>query len=342
MMNRRFAILATILMACFATAARAESVADFYKGKDVRILIGAGAGGTYGLYALLAARYMRKHIPGEPGLAIQGMPGAGGITAMNYSYNAAPRDGTLMHLVHAEVLFETLLSPGVKFNAQNYNWIGRFVDADFIGVASKRSGIRSFDDAKKREVTMGATGRRSVTALGPLMFNRVAGTKFKVIAGYKGTNDVYIAMERGEIDGVAVSWANAKAVHGQKMASGELVPFFTIADERIPELPKVPTITEFGNDAEKTFLAIYTSSGTIGRSLVFPPGVPAERVNAMRIAFDRTLKDPVFQEELKSKHILFAPMSGEKLKAYVDKFMTTPPARIEASRRIYKELLSMN
>jgi tripartite-type tricarboxylate transporter receptor subunit TctC len=174
------------------------------------------------------------------------------------------------------------------------------------------------------------------------MFNRVAGTKFKVIAGYKGTNDVYIAMERGEVDGVAVSWANAKAVHGQKMASGELVPFFTIADERIPELPKVPTITEFGNDDEKTFLSVYTSSGTIGRALVFPPGVPADRVAALRAAFEKTLTDPEFVAEIKSKNILFAPMSGENLKAYVDKIMATPKPRIEAAGRIYKELLSMN
>lgn len=119
-----------------------------------------------------------------------------------------------MHLIHAEVLFETNFTPHIKFNAQHYHWIGSFADADFIGVASKRSGVKSLDDARKREVSMGSTGRRSVTALGPLMFNRSAGTKMKVIAGYKGTNDTYIAMERGEVDGVAVSWANAVTIHG--------------------------------------------------------------------------------------------------------------------------------
>ena len=189
---------------------------------------------------------------------------------------------------------------------------------------------------------MGSTGRRSVTALGPLMFNRMAGTKMKVIAGYKGTSDIYVAMERGEVDGVAVSWANAKTVHGEQMAKGDLVPFFTIADERIPELPKVPTVTEFGrDDNEKTFLSIYTSSGTIGRALVFPPGVPADRVAALRAAFDKTLKDPEFLAELKSKQILFAPMTGEALQAYVDKVMKTPQARVDAARKIYAELLAM-
>jgi tripartite-type tricarboxylate transporter receptor subunit TctC len=343
-MNRKLVMLAVAasIAALLPDATRAQSVAEFYKGKDVRILIGAGVGGTYGLYALLATRYMRKYIPGEPSLTIQSMPGAGGITGMNHSYNVAPKDGTLMHLVHAEVLFETLLSPGVKFNAQNYHYIGRFADADFAGVVSKQSGVKTLDDARKRDVSMGATGRRSVTALGPLMFNRTTKTRFKVIAGYKGTSDIDIAMERGEVDGVALSWAGVTTIHGQKLKNGDIVPIFTVADDRISAIPNVPTITEFGrDDNEKTFLSIYTSSGTIGRSLVFPPGVPADRVAAMRAAYDKTIKDPEFLAELKAKNILFAPMSGEALKAYVDKFMKTPPARIEAARKIYAELLAM-
>jgi tripartite-type tricarboxylate transporter receptor subunit TctC len=342
MYRKLAAFVATVSVAIVVgTAPRAETVAEFYKGKDIKVLIGAGVGGTYGLYALLATRHLGKHIPGHPNLVVQLMPGAGGINAMKYSYRVAPKDGTLMHLVHAEVLFETLFTKNVQFNAQKYQWIGRFVDADFIGVASKRSGVKSFEDAKKRVVTMGATGRRSVTAIGPLMFNRTAGTKMRVIAGYKGTNDIYIAMDRGEVDGVAVSWANAKTVHGQKLANGELIPFFTVAPARIKELPNVPTITEFGRDEnEKTFLAIYTSSGVIGRSLVFPPGVPADRVAALRKAYDETIRDPEFLADLKSKNILFAPMSGAELAAYVDKFMQTPPVRLEAARKIYSELLA--
>lgn len=343
-MNGRLAAFVgwTFLTTMQPAPATAQTVAAFYRGKDVRILIGADVGGTYGLYAQVAARHMRKHIPGGPNMIIQSMPGAGGLNAMNYSYNVAPKDGTMMHLVHAEVLFETIFTRDIKFNAQHYQWIGRFADADFIGVASKRSGVKSFDDARQREVLMGSTGRRSVTALGPLMFNRSAGTKMKVIAGYKGTNEIYIAMERGEVDGVAVSWANAVTIHGQQLKNGELVPFFTVADERIPELSSVPTITEFGrDDNEKTFLMLYTSSGTIGRSLVFPPGVPPDRVAALQKAYDDTIREPEFLSEMKSKNILFAPMSGAALKSYVDKFMQTPGARIEAARTIYSELLAM-
>lgn len=336
-------LVAGILAATMASApAQAQSVADFYKGKDIRVLIGAGTGGTYQLYAMLAARHMRKHIPGEPTMTLMNMPGAGGITGMNHSYNVAPKDGTLIHLVHAEVLFETLLSPGVKFNAKNYSYIGRFADADFAGVASKRSGIKTLDDARKRNVSFGATGRRSVTALGPLMFNRTAGTKFKVIAGYKGTSDIDIAMERGEVDGVALSWAAVTTVHGQKFKNGDIIPIFAVADGRIKAIPKVPSITEFGRtDDEKTFLGIYTSSGTIGRALVFPPGVPADRVAALRAAYEKTIRDPEFLAEVKKRNILFAPMSGPDLQAYVDKYMKTPAAQVAAARKIYSELLAM-
>jgi tripartite-type tricarboxylate transporter receptor subunit TctC len=343
-MNHTLArLVATALAATVASAtAQAQSVADFYKGKDIRVLIGAGVGGTYGFYAMLAARHMRKHIPGNPSLTLQSMPGAGGITGLNHSYNVAPKDGTLMHLVHAEVLFETLLSPNVKFNAKDYQYIGRFADADFVGVVSKGSNVKSLDEARKRQVTFGATGRRSVTALGPLMFNRIAGTQFKVIAGYKGTQDIDIALDRREVDGVALSWAAVTTVYRQRYENGDIVPIFAVADGRIKELPNVPSVTEFGRDEnEKTFLGIYTSSGTIGRSLVFPPGVPADRVAALREAYEKTIHDPEFLAEVKSKNILFAPMSGPDLQAYVNKYMAMPAPRVEAARKIYAELLSL-
>jgi tripartite-type tricarboxylate transporter receptor subunit TctC len=343
-MKGRRAILAAAILAAvgFSDAARAQSVAQFYEGKDIRVLIGAGVGGTYHLYAMLAARFMRKHIPGNPTVTLMTMPGAGGITALNHSYNVAPKDGTLMHLIHAEVLFETLLSPGVKFNAKDYHYIGRFADADFAGVVSKASGAKTLDDAKKREISFGSTGRRSVTYLGPAMFNRTAGTKFKVIAGYKGTSDIDIALERGEVDGVALSWAAVTTIHGQKYASGDIIPIFAVADGRMKPIPNVPAISEFGrDDNEKTFLGIYTSSGTIGRALAFPPGVPADRVAALREAFEKTLRDPEFLAEVKSKDILFDPMSGADLQAYIGKYMKTPAARVEAAQKIYSELLAM-
>jgi len=329
-----FAVLATSI-------ASAQSVADFYKGRDVKIVIGAGLGGSYGLYSQLIAKHIKNHIPGKPSVIVQSMPGAGGLKALNFTYNAAPKDGSVLTIAHAEVLFETLLGEKVRFNANNYNWIGRVVDVDFIIVASKASGIKSMDDAKKREVTAGATGLRSVTAIAPEMYNRFTGTKFKIVAGYKGTRRIFQAVEQGEADVVATSWVTAKSIHGAKLANGSLVPIGTIAAKRLKELPNIPTITEFArSDDEKLFLNIYATGGMIGRSLATPPEVPADRVAALRTAFQAMLKDPAFQAEVKERKVMYNPMSGEDLQANVAKFMKTPADKIAAAKAVFKSLLA--
>ncbi len=236
---------------------------------------------------------------------------------------------------------KSLINSSAKFNAGKYQWIGRLSDADYIGLASRRSGAKTLEDARKKEIVMGATGARAVGAVGPRLFNRAAGTKFRVIAGWKGTADIMIAMERGEVDGLALSWANTMAIHKPALDKGDLVPVFAIAEGRLAALPKVPTITEFGKgEDERTFLSLYTSVGTMGRSLAFPPGVPKDRVEAVRTAFQKMLKDPEFLEEIKTRGILLSPKSGDELRAYVDKHMASPPARVDAWRKIYAQILA--
>lgn len=341
-LHSRAATAAAFVVALLGTgAALAQpAVESFYKGRDVQILIGAGVGGTYGLYAQLAARHLKKYIPGQPNLIMQSMPGAGGNVGLNYSYNVAPKDGSLMHLVHAEVLYETLLTKGVKFDASNYLYIGRIADADAVALATKASNVRSLEDAKMREVTMGATGFANVFALGPLMMNRAIGTKFRIIAGYKGTSDIHLAMQRGELDGAGMTMANALTLHGDKMKSGDLVPFLAIASKRLAEFPSVPVMTEFGSAADKTLMEIYASAGTIGRALAFPPGVPADRVKAVREAFGRMITDPDFKAEVAKSAIPVTPMDGEALGAYVAGVMKLPAAQIEAAKALHQQLSS--
>ncbi len=344
MIRNRIQLAATAAFALSAVAAphayAQTPVESFYKGKDVQILIGAGVGGTYGLYTQLAIRHMKKYIPGQPNLIMQSMPGAGGNVGLNYSYNVAPKDGSLMHLVHAEVLFETLLTSGVKFNAQNYQYIGRFADGDAVALVTKASTVRTLDDAKKREVTMGVTGFSNVFALGPLMLNRVAATKFKIIAGYKGTSDIHLAMQRGELDGGGMTMANALTIHGDKLKSGDLVAVFAISSKRLPEYPEVPAMTEFGSPADKTLMEIYASAGTIGRALAFPPGVPADRVQALRAAFVKMLDDADFKAEVTKANVPVTPMSGEDIGAYIAEVMKTPASQVEAARKLHNELLA--
>jgi tripartite-type tricarboxylate transporter receptor subunit TctC len=323
-----------------APASAQTAVADFYKGKDVQVVIGADVGGSYGLYGQLLVRHLKKHIPGQPNLVLQSMPGAGGLKALGYTYTAAPRDGTVLTIAHAEVLFETLLVDGNPFNAKDYTWIGRMMDADFVGLVTKKSGVANLDDAKKKQVIVGATGVNSVTAVGPQLFNEFIGTKFKIVPGYKGTNEIFFAMEKGEADSIAVSWVTAAYIQGEKLKSGELIPVYAVAGERLKELPNVPNVTEFGrNPTEKAFVDIYASSALIGRALATPPGVPADRIAALRTAFQAMVKDPEFLKDAKDKNIPLNLMTGEKLNSEVARIMATPKETVDGAKAFYKTLL---
>lgn len=326
----------------FAAPVKSQNaVADFYKGKDIQVVIGADVGGSYGLYGQLVTRHLKKHIPGQPNLVLQAMPGAGGLKALGYTYNAAPRDGTVITVAHAEVLFETLLVDGNPFNAKDYTWIGRMMDADFVGLVTKKSGVANLDDAKKKPVIVGATGINSVTAVGPQLFNEFIGTKFKMVPGYKGTNDIFFAMEKGEADSIAVSWVTAAYIQGEKLKSGELVPVYAVAGERLKDLPNVPNVIEFArNPTEKAFVDIYASSALIGRALAVPPQVPADRIAALRVAFETMVKDPEFIKDAREKNIPLNLMTGEKLNAEVARIMATPKETVEGAKTFYKKILA--
>jgi len=325
-----------------AAAAKAQTaVADFYKGKDVQVVIGADVGGSYGLYGQLVVRHLKKHIPGQPNLVLQAMPGAGGLKALGYTYNAAPRDGTVITVAHAEVLFETLLVDGNPFNAKDYTWIGRMMDADFVGLVTKKSGVANLDDAKKKQVIVGATGVNSVTAVGPQLFNEFIATKFKMVPGYKGTNEIFFAMEKGEADSIAVSWVTAAYIQGEKLKSGELIPVYAVAGARLKELPNVPNVIEFArNPTEKAFVDIYASSALIGRALAVPPQVPADRIAALRVAFEAMAKDPEFIKDAQDKNIPLNLMTGEKLNAEVARIMATPKETVDGAKAFYKKILA--
>jgi tripartite-type tricarboxylate transporter receptor subunit TctC len=235
----------------FAPAGKAQPPEQFYTGKDVRVLIGAGVGGTYSLYAQLAARHMRQYIPGKPNVVMQAMPGAGGLVGLNYSFNIAPKDGTLMHLVHAEVLYESLLNKDAKFNAQDYQWIGRFADADSVVLMTRRSAIRTLEDASKREVTLGATGISNVYALGPLMLNRLSKTRFKIIGGYPGQADISLAMERGEVDGICESLDSVIGKRPNWIKDKVVTILFQGGAEPNPELKDIPYVLDLAKTEQQ-------------------------------------------------------------------------------------------
>ncbi|MQA67455.1 MAG: hypothetical protein GEU76_16390 [Alphaproteobacteria bacterium] len=333
------AVLAAVAAMPFAASAD-DAVARFFDGKTITVVVGSGMGGSYGLYGGLTAQHLGEHIPGKPKLIVQSMPGGGGMKALSYVYNAAPQDGSYIIGGHQEVLQETVLNPKIKFDVRKFQWLGRYTDVDYLGFASGKSGIKTLEDAKKRQVVSGATGARAANALASLAFNRFAGTKIKVVPGYKSTNEMFAAMERGETEFIVATWVVIKALHIPKIEKGDLVPVYAMSLNRVPEYPNVPAITEFGSNAtEKKFLNFWASGGMIGRSVFAPPGVPADRMNAMRTAFDKMIKDPGFLASAAKRKAALNPMSGKDIEARIAKVMDLSDADTKAAREIYGELI---
>jgi len=322
-MKSNYAYLAFLGAALLPFNASADKVADFYKSRTIKIVIGGSMGGAYGLYAQLLSRHVDKHLSGGPTVVVQSMPGSGGNKAMNYTTNAGAQDGSLVSLVQISVVQETLFNPKVRFNAKNYPYIGRFADANIVGMAHKRSGFKGWKDAKKKQYTYGSIGRRNYTYIGIAAMNMFAGTKFKIISGYRGTKTSFLAVERGELDASATSWTTLK-----------------MAATRQAYLPNTPTVVEFGRDkAEKTFLAVIGAGSEIGRSMAGPPGMPKHLVAAWRTAFDKTMADPAFIADIEKRKSRLNPMNAKNLTKVVNDVMNLPQADIKAAFGVYTKLL---
>ena len=327
------------LASAVSSRAHADDVADFYKGKTVRVIIGTGVGGTYGVYGQLVARHFGRFVPGHPTVVMQSMQGAGGFTALNWLGTAAPRDGTVVTIGHINIVHEGLFNSEAKFDPRGFLWLGRFTSFASVGVAAKKSGIRSLADAKAREVAAGAPGMQSVPAQAPTILNKIAGTKFKVVAGYRSTGESFLALERGEVDVAATSMDALRSLHWPKLESGELTPIFVQGVRRLKEFPNAPTLGEFGNnEVEKAFLGVFNVTAEVGRSLATPPGVPADRLAALRAAYQAMVADPAFLADIKKLGIELDLLPGAELQEVIGASMKMSPATQEQARKFYEDL----
>lgn len=318
----------------------ADPVADFYKGKTVKVVIGASMGGAYGLYSQLLSRHVSKYLAGAPTVVVQSMPGGGGNKAMNYTYNAGPQDGTAVSIVQISVVQETLFNPKIRFNAKGYQYIGRFADANIVAMAHKKSGFKNWKEAKSKVFTYGSIGRRNYTYIGVAAMNMFAGTKFKIISGYRGTKTSFLAMEQGEIDVSATSWTTLNVRHAKDIKAGKLVPVFQMAGTRQSYLPNTPSINEFGKTrGEKAFLAVIAAGSSIGRSMAGPPKMPKYLVAAWRTAFDKTMADPAFKADVAKRKSRLNPLTAAKLNKIVNGVMNLPKADIADAFKVYTKLL---
>jgi tripartite-type tricarboxylate transporter receptor subunit TctC len=318
-------LLAAGLVVRAPSPAFAQSAEQFYHGKTVTLVVGYAAGAGYDFFGRLTARHLGRHIPGQPTVVVQNMPGAGSILAANYVYNAAPKDGSVLGLVTQTVALEEVLgTQGVRFKADQFNWIGRVTSNVDILLAWHNSKVKRIEDALKIEVPLAAPGSGLFL---PTIINHVVGTKFRMITGYGGAGDTMLAMERGEVDAVSTSWTAIKATKQDWLDNKMVNVLVQYGMERLPQLPDVPTMIELGKTPEqKQVLTLYASGSVIGRSIFTSPGVPAERVQALRDAFDAMIKDPQLLADVEQSKAEFDPMSGAELQKIIAQAGNIPPA----------------
>lgn len=314
-----------------STAWSQPAVESFYKGNTINLYVGFTPGGSYDFYARLFARHMGRHIPGNPTIVVQSMPGAGSLRAANYLYNVAPKDGTALGVVSQTVMIDDILqTPGVQYKEADFTYIGRMTAVLETMISWSAAKAQNIYDVRKYETVAGGTGPTSPTEGYPRLLNAFAGTRFKIVSGYGGTTDIMLAMERGEVDALEVSWNTVLRNKQDWLRTGKINVLVQAALERTSELPDTPTLVELGNTPEdKTALGFYTSSAAVSRSILAAPGIPPLRVKALRDAFEATTKDPQFLAEIKQTQSEFSPASGEYLQDLAQKVAATPKPIVE-------------
>jgi tripartite-type tricarboxylate transporter receptor subunit TctC len=318
--------LAIALLLSAASAAPADPIADFYAGKTLRMLIGYGPGGGYDLYGRLVAEFLPKYLPGHPQILAENMPGAGSFAAAKYIAEVAPRDGTVLASLAQTFPLDSAVGGAGKTNAVDFHYIGRVTTNIDVGAALASAGIKSIADVRAKQYTVGASGRGSTTDIYPLALNAYGGTKFKIVLGYKGTNEILLAMDRGEVDIVgAYGLPVMLATHRGWINKSEASLIYQAALKRSPLLPNVPTLPELAvSDEGRVVLRAIASTAEIGRSIITGPGVPPERLSALRAAFAAMLKDPVFVAACDQRHLMLDPAGGEDMDAIVKETFALP------------------
>jgi tripartite-type tricarboxylate transporter receptor subunit TctC len=317
-----------------ASPAAADPIADFYKGKQINWILSAGAGGGYAAYALAFAPHFSAHIPGNPHIVVQNMPGAGGIRAMLFLQSVAPKDGTTIGLVHSSVPFAPLYGiKGANFDPKQMNWIGSINAATGICVSWTASGITKWQDLFDKEFIVGGTGAGSQMETMPAMLNKLFGTRIKVISGYKGGNDVYLAMERGEVHGRCGGLISSiKSTRPDWFPQKKVSVPIQIALERDPEFPDSPALLEFAKDQRtKDVLELTLAPMGMDRPILAPPGTPKDTVAALRKAFHDTMNDGAFIAEAERQHLEIQEVDGDKLARLLQSAYALPPEVVKAA-----------
>ncbi len=328
-------ILPALLLGCSSASAQ-TSVADFYRGKTVTLQIGSEPGGGYDVVGRTVARFMGKYIPGAPNLIVQNVPGGGSLRLANQMYKVAPQDGTLFGLASNGMPTTPLLSPeAAHFDPTRFIFIGSTSREIEVMVVWHEAPVRTIDDVFTKEMIVGASAPGSATRDFPIVLNALLGTKFKVVSGYVGAGAIKLAMQRGEVhSNVALAWGSAKTSYGDLLRDKQINVVAKYSPTTDPELATVPMMPLGKTEADRQILQILYSREAYGRPFFTPPGVPADRVAALRRAFMDTMKDPEFRREAQLRTVEVEPIEGEELAALTRQLVAIPADVVARARQL--------
>ena len=330
-------LLAAIALFASGVQVHAQTVADFYRGKTVDLIIGFPTGGSNDTYARSLARHIGKHIPGNPQVVARNMPGAGSFQAAAHVYSVAPQDGTVISIGAPTLSLEQKMgAQGVRFDTAQFNWIGRINPLINMILIRSDVPVAKIEDALTRETVLAGTGAGSTVSIYPNVMNKLLGYKFKLVMGYKGTNEAMLAVERGEVEGHNTAWEALKVAHPSWYAEKKIRIIVQFGLKRHPDLADVPTVIELArNEDEKQILAALVTATEVGTSFFTTPKVPADRVEALRRAFDATMADREFQDEIRQMRLGLSPMKGEDLQQLSLNLGALPEALTQRLKAVY-------
>src|SRR5882672_6454532 len=333
----RLALLVGAAVALGSAGARADAVADFYRGKTINVYIGVNVGGGYDFEARLLARFMKAHIPGNPTLVPQNMIGAGGIKMANYLYSIAPQDGTAIGMFpNTLIAVQAVGTDGAQYDANKFSWIGSMTSSPLTFTVWHTTGVKTIEDARRKELAVAASNKGAITYTFPRMLNEFLGTKLKIVSGYQGNSTMVIAMERGEVDGVTNSWDSWKSLNPAWLAEKK-INMLVQTEPKSKDLD-IPSVQELArNDDDRQVIQLIVSGDALGKPMATAPNVPADRVKALRDAFDATVKDPEFIKAAAAARLEVTPIAGLQLQDTVQKVLATPKHLAERAKSIIAE-----
>jgi tripartite-type tricarboxylate transporter receptor subunit TctC len=326
-------LLAAGALAC-AAPATAQPAEEFYKGKQIRFVVGTAAGQDYDLWARLIGRHLTRHIPGQPALLVENMPGAGHIIATNHLFNVAARDGTTIGMVSRNMTDAAVMRlANVRYDPGQFNWLGSPEINHRVMFVSTASGFDKVDDLFARELIVGAPGGAQGVTAAPILLKNLLGMKLKIVQGYRSPGDVVLAVTRGEVGGFVNSVGGPVGARRQWVDTGQMRILFNMEPEPVPWLA-APTIFDYlTTDEQRQVLTFFAGNTLLGRPLMAPPGVPTERVALLRRAFDATMADPAFLKEAESMGFEVSSQTGEQISARVAAALATPADIVKKAER---------